>query len=329
MSSTPLRVAIVGAGLMGRWHAAAAARAGGLVVAVVDADPGRAARLARRHRARVTDLPQLLAGRAVDAVHVCTPLDTHAAVVAAVIDAGLPALVEKPLARDPDETETLLRQAEARRVVLCPVHQFPFQSGARRLLATPSRLGTILHVDYVACSAGGLGRDAQTLAAIVADILPHPLSLLRRLLPRPLHALPWQTVRGGPGEFRASAQAGVTTIGLLVSMGGRPTRNTLRVLGTQATAHLDLFHGFATVEPGDVSRAGKIARPFRHASATLAGAAWNLIGRTARLEPAYPGLRELIREFYRALRYGGRPPIDGDEIRDVARTRALLTGGRA
>jgi predicted dehydrogenase len=312
---------------MGRWHAAAAARAGARVVAVADLDPARAARLARRHHARVTDLPQLLTGHGLDAVHVCTPVDTHAAVVAAVIRAGLPALVEKPLARDPDETEALLREAEARRVVLCPVHQFPFQSGARRVLAAPARLGSILHVDYVACSAGGIGRTAQTLAAIVGDILPHPLSLLRRLLPGPLHALPWQMIRPSPGELRASAQSGETAIGLVVSMGGRPTRNTLRVLGTQATAHLDLFHGFATVEPGDVSRAGKVARPFRHASATLAGAAWNLIGRAARLEPAYPGLRQLIREFYRALRDGGRPPIDGDEIRDIARTRALLTGG--
>jgi predicted dehydrogenase len=213
-------------------------------------------------------------------------------------------------------------------VLLCPVHQFPFQRGARRVLDAPDRLGALLHADYVACSAGGAGRDAGILRAIVDDILPHPLSLLRRLLSQPLHTLSWQVVEGSAGEFRASTHAGQATIGIVISMGGRPTRNTLRVVGTQGTAHLDLFHGFATVEAGATSRAGKILRPFRHAGATLAGATGNLIGRIARFEPAYPGLRELVREFYRAVREGGPPPVTADEVTDVARTRALLAGYR-
>lgn len=326
MSRSPLRVAIVGAGLMGRWHADSAARAGGVVSAIVDADPTRARALAARHGAAVLDLDALLGPPRADVVHVCTPLNTHAAIAGAAIRAGLAVLVEKPLARDPAETDALLREAAARRVLVCPVHQFPFQTAVRRVRSDASRLGSLLHVDYVACSAGATGRAATEVSAIVADILPHPLSLLRRFMPGPLHELEWRVWRPAPGEFRASALSGDTTVGLLVSMAGRPTRNTLRLVGTAGTAHVDLFHGFATLEPGGVSRVRKIARPFAHAAATMVVAATNLGARAIRREPAYPGLRELVGEFYRAVREGGPPPIDADEVRDVARTRALLAG---
>lgn len=326
MSRLPLRVAIVGAGLMGRWHAASAVRVGGRVTTVVDPDPARARALAERYGAAVADLDSLLATPRADVVHVCTPLPTHAAIAGAVLHRGISVLVEKPLARDPAETDALLGEAEARGVFLCPVHQLPFQRAVQRVLADLARLGSLVHLDYVACSAGGSGRTDAEASGTVADILPHPLSLVRRLLPGAVHRLDWHAWRPAPGELRAGAVAGGTTIGVLISMAGRPTRHTLRLVGTAATAHVDLFHGFATVEPGAVSRARKIARPFTHASATLAAAFANLGARALRREPAYPGLRELIGAFYRAVREGGPPPIDAAETRDVALTRALLAG---
>jgi predicted dehydrogenase len=310
---------------MGRWHAAAAARAGARIAAVADPDPARAARLAARHGAHVTDLGTLLAAGDVQAAHVCTPLDTHAGIVADLVGAGVAVLVEKPLARDAGETERLVRQARSAKVPLCPVHQFPFQPGAGRILSGLERLGALLHADYVACSAGGGGTAG--FDDVVADILPHPLSLLRRVLPGPLDAWPWRTMRPRAGEFRALAATGGATVSLLVSMSGRPTRNTLRLVGTGGTAHLDLFHGFATVEPAAVSRARKVARPFTHAGATLAAATANLTARMVRREPAYPGLRELIERFYQAVRSGGASPITPEEMLDVARTRDLLTAG--
>jgi predicted dehydrogenase len=311
---------------MGRWHAAAAERAGARIVAVTDPDPARAAWLARRHGGRAVDPATLLTGHNLDAAHVCTPLDTHAAIVADLLGAGVPVLVEKPLARDTAETERLVSLARAARVPLCPVHQFPFQPGARRILSAPERLGTLLHADYVACSAGGRG-GPTALDDVVADILPHPLSLLWRVLPGPPDAWTWRTMRSGAGEFRAYAVTGAASASLLISMGGRPTRNTLRLVGTGGTAHLDLFHGFATVESAAVSRARKVSRPFTHAGTTLAAATVNLVARTLRREPAYPGLRELIERFYRAVRSGGAPPITSEEALDVARTRDLLTAG--
>jgi predicted dehydrogenase len=318
-------VAIIGAGLMGRWHAAAAARVGADVTLVIDPDDGRATRLAHRYGATVTDLTAVH-GEVVDVAHICSPLATHAAITRRVLSGGVAALVEKPLAATARETDDLLALAESRGIALCPVHQFLFQPGTRRLLGALDRLGTVLHLDYEACSAGGMGQSPAGLAEIVADILPHPLSLARRVVRQPLHTLSWHVARPSAGEFRATAHTVDATIGLLISMGGRPTRNTLRLIGTRGTAHLDLFHGFATFEPGAVSRGRKITRPLTHAAATITGAAANLIRRAVARELAYPGLATLVKEFYEASRGERAVPIAADEIRDVALARDRLLG---
>src|SRR5438067_781469 len=88
--SRGLETAIVGAGLMGRWHARAARRAGGRLRYVVDRDLRRASALkGASHGARaVTTIGAALADPAVGIVHVCTPSGTHAAPVASAIEAG-------------------------------------------------------------------------------------------------------------------------------------------------------------------------------------------------------------------------------------------------
>src|SRR5689334_10614548 len=99
-----LRVAIVGAGLMGRWHAFSAARAGGSIVAVVDPNQARARRLASRSRAARAFSTLDGALERADVVHVCTPTAAHVAVIAQALDARRHVLVEKPLAPTVAET---------------------------------------------------------------------------------------------------------------------------------------------------------------------------------------------------------------------------------
>ena len=108
---------------------------------------------------------------------------------------------------------------------------------------------------------------------------------------------------------------------ILVSLSGRPTRNSLRIVGDKGSLHVDLYHGFSVLERGAVSRRHKALRPFARSLRTLGAAGANLIARTARWEPAYPGLRELVKEFYGAVE-GARPaPISAEESLDVARAR--------
>jgi len=321
-----LRVAIVGAGLMGRWHAEAARRSHGRVIAVMDHDRQRAGRLASRFRdCRVlTDLDGALA--IADIIHVCTPTASHVDIAARALKAGCHAVVEKPVSRVAAETEELLRLARSNRVLLCPVHQFLFQDGVRAALASPA-MRTLRHVDFAICSAGAAGRADAVRDEIAREILPHPLSLLARMLPLDRLAQgTWSIRRVAPGELRALADFGGVTASIIISMTGRPPVNRMLLVGTESSVHVDLFHGFAATLAGGATRVQKLALPFRCASAVWRAAFLNLVRRAWHRETAYPGLRSLVARFYAAVRTGEGEPIPAGETLAVARTLEFLDG---
>lgn len=95
-------IGIIGAGVMGADHARLIAGhvAGAHLVAVSDADEGRARRTAEKHSARRhhSDGDALIGDPEVDAVVVASPDATHVDYTLACLKAGKPVLCEKPLA---------------------------------------------------------------------------------------------------------------------------------------------------------------------------------------------------------------------------------------
>ena len=100
------RVGIIGAGGVAQRHARVLSGLPDVqVAAVTDVVPATAEKLAADYGARVVpDVPALL-GEGVDAVYVCVPPFAHVPAERAVVEAGLPLFVEKPIAVD-------LRKAE-------------------------------------------------------------------------------------------------------------------------------------------------------------------------------------------------------------------------
>jgi predicted dehydrogenase len=311
---------------MGRWHAEAVARTGHAVVAVADPDHARAAALAARFPGArtVTDLREV-AGT-VDVVHVCAPSPDHQRLAASAVDAGCHVLVEKPIAADAEGAATLLRAAAARGRLVVPVHQFLFQRGVLRVQRSPGLLGPLLHVDAIACTAGADRQPACGGDRLTLEIMHHLLSLVARLVSPSLTTADWHVRRTAPGELRADGTLAGTSVSLLVSTHGRPTTNALRLVGERGTAHVDLFHGFATIVRGPATRSFKVMHPFVLGGATLVAATANLASRAWAREPAFPGLRELVRRFYAAVEAGGPPPITGEETLEVARAAATIAG---
>jgi len=317
-----VRVAIVGAGLMGRWHAYYAARVGAEIVAVVDVNKAQAATLARSHRraAVFTKLQPCLSRGGVDVVHVCTPLETHQEIVGLTIAAGKHVLVEKPLAPTEDETQALLHAADQASVSIAPVHQFPFQRGFRKALRRLDRIGRLTHVAFHACTAGAEGRQGPERREVLCEILPHPLSLGYAVFGDRMDDCQWSVPpQCGDDALQLDGGVGPTRISVRIDLVSRPTRNELTLLGTGGTLHVDLFHGYSFGEPGTTSRHDKLMRPFRHGGRMLAAAGVNLLSRAWRREPAYPGLKELIRAFHQAVVRGQPSPITAGEIVACAR----------
>jgi predicted dehydrogenase len=98
----PLRVALIGCGRAAErlWVPALHAVPGARLVAVVDPRPERRALIARAGSAdrAFERADELFTARQVDAAIVATPAESHAALVRLGIAAGIPLLVEKPLA---------------------------------------------------------------------------------------------------------------------------------------------------------------------------------------------------------------------------------------
>ena len=102
MATHRLRIAIIGAGTMGRAYAHALRdtdlRFRADLVAVCDSDPVRAAALAGADAHPYTDVASMLANESLDWVYQATPDHTHLEPFVACMDHRVPCLVEKPLA---------------------------------------------------------------------------------------------------------------------------------------------------------------------------------------------------------------------------------------
>ena len=113
-----IRVAVVGAGILGKRHARVFGEIDGArLVAVADHSLERAQAAAGAGRA-FTSIEELLAGIECDAVAVATPDHLHVDVVTAALNAGKHVLVEKPLATSVGAARAMIELAERNGLVL-------------------------------------------------------------------------------------------------------------------------------------------------------------------------------------------------------------------
>jgi predicted dehydrogenase len=122
-------VAVAGAGAFGRNHLRVvreleAAGEGGALVAAVDPDAARAEEATKQYGIRVfATIEELLkADLKLDAAIVAVPTVKHHEIAAALLDAGLDLLVEKPLAANLREADDLIARAERGGRILQPGH---------------------------------------------------------------------------------------------------------------------------------------------------------------------------------------------------------------
>src|SRR5919204_1075112 len=115
----PVRLAVLGAGRMGRAHLAALAEARAAVTAaVVEPVPAIREELAAGGIRTYEAVDELLDHGDVDAALVAAPTDLHLELIATLASAGLPILCEKPCGLRAEDTAEAVRIAEDAGVVL-------------------------------------------------------------------------------------------------------------------------------------------------------------------------------------------------------------------
>lgn len=146
---TPLRIAVAGAGIIGRAHVdVLQASPTCALSAIVDPSPAAQALAARQGVPWFDSLAELIAADRPDAVVLATPNALHVPQALACLDAGLPVLVEKPVAPTVAEAEALVQRAEAGGIPVLVGHHrahSPIMAKAREVIAS-GQLGRLVGV---------------------------------------------------------------------------------------------------------------------------------------------------------------------------------------
>ena len=152
--SVPLRLAITGCGEIGRWMALFC-RLNRRIRLVACCDRQRPVADAFAARFRIPraydDYGALLEGERLDAVYLAVPHDLHFEMVVAAIEAGVPVLVEKPVARTLDEGREIVRRAGAAKVRVGVNYQYRYDTGCYAL-AQAARQGELGELYYGRCN---------------------------------------------------------------------------------------------------------------------------------------------------------------------------------
>jgi myo-inositol 2-dehydrogenase / D-chiro-inositol 1-dehydrogenase len=183
---TGVAVGMVGAGAVATRHVRTLQAMDGVRVAAV-ADPAveRAHDLAElAGAAAYASHLDMLERERLDAVYVCVPPFAHGPPELAVIDAGLPLFVEKPVAIDLETAEAIAARLARRQLVTCTGYHWRwldiFDRAAGLLAANPARLVSCAWLDKVPPPAWWGRRDGS--GGQTVEQTTHVLDLARALV---------------------------------------------------------------------------------------------------------------------------------------------------
>ncbi|MFO7609151.1 MAG: Gfo/Idh/MocA family oxidoreductase [Candidatus Krumholzibacteriia bacterium] len=179
----PVRVAVLGAGYLGRFHAQKyAALPDAELVAVVDTNRLRADTVAGECGCAAETDPAAVLGR-IDAASVVVPTSQHHAVARPLLEAGIHVLLEKPIAPTLAEADDLVAAAARGRAILQIGHLERFNPA---IVTLKARTRNPLFVEAHRLSRfTGRATDVD----IVVDLMIHDIDILLDLVGEPVTAV--------------------------------------------------------------------------------------------------------------------------------------------
>jgi predicted dehydrogenase len=330
MDMGKLSVGVVGCGFRAREYHLPAYRDTDLPVSidcVCDLNGELATRAAEQFDvpAQYRDISEMLKREEIDIVDVCVPPQGHASVALEAIRNGCDVFVEKPLALNTEECDTLLGAAEEHGAKLGVMHNMlynkPFVTAKRQLAA--GRIGELTGVRILLTNPhdGRLAKPDHWYhdlpGGIMTETLPHIAYLTTDLLgsvdnvdvtAKQAMGFDWAP----HDEFEIVLENPSVACSTRLSYSG--TLRTLRIdiLGTDGYLQVDMLENALytyDLRSMDVLSLG------RHSISQLGQRAWNLLDNVADVVRgnATSGSTVVLEDFVQSVRDDRPPLVDGED----------------
>ncbi len=178
--SNLLKVAVIGVGHLGKWHADKyAACADCELVAVVDSDIDLATEIAQTHGVKASaDYHDILAD--VDAVSLVVPTSLHYKIAREILEAGIHCLIEKPVTETVEQATELIEIAKRKGVILQVGHIERFNSamiGIKEELDGPQFIESTRLAPF---------SPRATDVSVILDLMIHDIDIILELVDSPV-----------------------------------------------------------------------------------------------------------------------------------------------
>jgi predicted dehydrogenase len=342
-----LKVAIVGCGKIADAHIEEIRRISTVqLCAVCDLEPIMAEQLAVRYSIPrwYCDVAKMLEAEKPNVMHITTPPQSHLSLTRQAVAAGCHVFLEKPVALRHCDAEAIIESAVAagRKLTVNYWPRFEAPALELRRLHETGVLGSIVHVEsYIGYDLQGefgmaFRRDPEHWVHRLPGKLFHNMMdhVLNKITPFLVDEQPSIQAIAYHGDANA-VTTGLSEVldELRVMMRGaqvsayatfcahaRPVGQTLRVYGTENTAHVDYNARTVVLERKQAfpSALGRLFPPFLVAKDYLRQGLRNVNRFSHARFHFFDGMNRLLNEFYLCIERDSSPPIAYEEILRVS-----------
>ena len=340
-----MKVGIVGCGFVASaWHIPGflRLRKTATVGAVCDISSQLASSVANKFgiSRNYSNLAEMLAKENPDVVDICTPPHTHASLAVQAMEAGCHVLIEKPMALKLSDGDEMVRVAEKQGTKLCVVHNELFRPPmirARKLVAEGA-IGKVLGMEWRRFTHRDeyLTKENHWIhklpGGLLGEVGPHAvyasLAFLKKIKNVDVTAknnlkYPWAPF----DYFNITLEGEDLTSSVIISMASNNFIADVSLFGTEATLNMDLQNMLLMQHKLNETKPIALATSSLKSAGQMIGnvllnAAKVLFERDAKMRVI--GHATEIEQFVNSVIANERPPVTGEEGREVIRVMEML-----
>jgi predicted dehydrogenase len=341
MYMSGIRVGVIGCGWVSNGHIAAWKKTNAEVVSVCDVNESAARSMAEKWKIEkyYVDYVELLEKSKPDVVDICTPPSTHMSFMVQAMERGVNPLCEKPMTMTVKEAQEIVDAKNKTGLKAGVVHNWLFEPTIRRAvsLVNEGALGELINVEVEALDTRFdsmiANRDHwchKLVGGRLAEMLPHPIYLVRRLLGSKVSLESLQVSKVGDYDWVKSDELCATygvgdAFGRVYASFNSP-RDAIfvNIYGKKAYLKTDIINSTSVLYTerenkrwskgfDSLKQAGQITSSTVDSVVKITTGTWD------------SGVDSIIKAYYDAVKNDGEPPVSVDEGLEVTKILEEMT----